>query len=143
MISFNKEIRVFVEFIGTFLLVLLGTGAIMLNEISKGAGTHLGVSLVFGATVFAMIYLFGKISGAHINPAVSIGLWLTGKLEPPCLKSYIFAQLTGAVTASLLIALVFSSNQNLGATLPSAGIIQSFLFEFFCHVCFGSAYLNR
>ncbi|NJO92471.1 MAG: hypothetical protein HC831_28495 [Chloroflexia bacterium] len=73
---------------------------------------------------------FGKISGAHINPAVSVGLWLTGKLESHCLKSYIFAQLTGAVIASLLIAFIFSSDQNLGATLPSAGIIQSFLFEF-------------
>ena len=129
MISFNKEIRVFAEFIGTFCLVFLGAGAIVTNEVTNGAITHLGISLVFGIAVFGMIFLFGKVSGAHINPAVSIGLWLTGKLKTKFLRVYIFAQLSGALFASLLLKVLFVNNQNLGATLPFAGVVPAFLFE--------------
>ena len=63
------------EFIGTFALVFAGTGAIVINETSGGAITHVGISLTFGLIVLAMIYTVGDISGAHLNPAVSLGFF--------------------------------------------------------------------
>ncbi len=129
MISFSKEIKVIAEFLGTFLLVLFGTGAIILNEKTNGLISHLGVSMVFGFVVFAMIVIWGKISGAHINPAVSIGLLISNKLEHNNLWSYIIAQVAGALTASFILSLLFVSNQNLGATLPSGSQMQSFFTE--------------
>ena len=63
------------EFIGTFALVFAGTGAIVINETSEGAITHVGISLTFGLIVLAMIYTVGDISGAHLNPAVSLGFF--------------------------------------------------------------------
>ena len=59
------------EFIGTFGLVFAGTGAVVIDEVSGGAVTHVGVALTFGLVVLAMIYAVGNISGAHLNPAVS------------------------------------------------------------------------
>jgi len=129
MISFNREIKIIAEFAGTFVLVFLGTGAIVMNELTNGSISHFGVSLVFGLTVFAMIYIFGKISGAHINPAVSVGLWITGKLKSSHLNAYILAQMIGALTASLSIGFLFVSNENLGATLPSGSQMESFFIE--------------
>ncbi len=64
------------EFIGTFALVFAGTGAIVIDEASGGAVTHVGVALTFGRIVLAMIYTVGDISGAHVNPAVNLGLLL-------------------------------------------------------------------
>jgi aquaporin NIP len=60
------------EFIGTFALVFAGTGAIIINETTGGAITHVGISLTFGLIVLAMVYTVGDISGAHLNPAVSL-----------------------------------------------------------------------
>lgn len=117
------------EFIGIYLLVLVGTGAIVINEQSGGAVTHLGVSLAFGLIVFAMIVVFGKISGAHINPAVSFGLWLDGRLKTKLLLPYIAVQLVGAFMASLTLGILFFTNQNLGSTLPSGSLAKSFLLE--------------
>ncbi len=68
------------EYIGTFALVFAGTGAIIINDLSGGVITHLGVGVVFGLIIMTMIYALGEISGAHFNPAVSFGFWLAKRL---------------------------------------------------------------
>lgn len=122
--------KYFAEFIGTFALVFCGTGAIVVNDFSHGALGLVGICLAFGIIVMAMIYVFGHISGAHINPAVTIA-FLIGKLISKIdAFFYILAQIFGAFLASLLLKLMFPENLTLGATLPSGGILPSFLFEF-------------
>lgn len=63
------------EYIGTFILVFAGTSAIVVNDLSGGGVTHVGIAMVFGLVVAAMIYTFGDIPGAHINPAVTAAFW--------------------------------------------------------------------
>ena len=69
----TQQVRKFIaEYIGTFILVFAGTSAIVVNDISGGAVTTIGIAMVFGLTVSAMIYTLGDVSGAHINPAVTL-----------------------------------------------------------------------
>jgi len=118
------------EFIGTFALVFCGTGAIIVNEQSNGNLGLIGIALTFGIIVSAMIYIFGNISGAHINPAVTIAL-VVGKLTTIKDASfYIFAQISGAILASVSLKFMFSENLTLGATIPSGELLQSFILEF-------------
>lgn len=118
------------ESIGTFTLVFAGTGAVMVNHLSQGAVTHLGISFVFGAVVAALIYALGHISGAHFNPAVTLAFWSSGFFPKNRVLLYIFAQILGAVVASLLLFLSFGSIANLGTTLPLNGNWQqSFILE--------------
>lgn len=117
------------EIIGTFGLVFCGTGAIVVDEVSGGAVTHVGVSLVFGLVVMAMIYGLGEISGAHLNPAVSIAFALARRLPARALGVYIASQLTGAILASLSLRLLFPGDAMLGTTLPAGTALQSFLLE--------------
>ncbi len=106
---------------GTFCLVFAGTGAVVVNASTGGAITHLGVSWVFGAVVTALIYALGPISGAHFNPAVTLGLWLLGHCSSSRVIPYIGVQLLGAIGASYMVRLCFGSGANLGATLPRHG----------------------
>ncbi|MBD6616515.1 aquaporin [Komarekiella sp. 'clone 1'] len=136
MKSFLKEVsqcrrEVLAEGIGTFILVFAGTGAVMVNDISQGAVTHIGISFVFGAVVTALIYGIGHISGAHFNPAVTLAFWKSGFLPKRRVLPYILAQLIGAIAASAFLLISLGRVANLGATLPLNGNwLQSLVLEF-------------
>ena len=115
--------------IGTFALVFAGTGAIVINEASGGAVTHVGVALTFGLIVLAMIYTVGDVSGAHLNPAVTLGFWAARQLPGRVILPYAGSQLAGALLASGLLRFLFPNNKLLGATLPAGSELQSFILE--------------
>ena len=117
------------EAIGTFTLVFAGTGAIVVNDVSAHAVTHPGIALTFGLVVMAVIYAIGDVSGAHINPAVTIGFWASGRFPGSRVLPYIAVQLLGALAASLVLRLLFLEHPTLGATLPAGSWWQSFIFE--------------
>src|SRR5580698_1190299 len=110
--------KYFSEYIGTFALVFAGTGAIIINDISGGVITHLGVSLVFGLIIMTMIYALGEISGAHFNPAVSFGFWLAKRLPSKELFLFVISQILGGITASVFLKMIFPQHTTLGATVP-------------------------
>lgn len=118
------------EALGTFALVFCGTGAIVINQESGGAVTHVGVALTFGFVVMAMIYALGGISGAHLNPAVSLAFAIAGKFDWKNVLPYIASQIVGALLASFVLRLLFPANELLGATLPAGTATQSFVLEF-------------
>jgi aquaporin NIP len=117
------------EFLGTFALVFAGTGAIIINHVSNGAITHVGIALTFGLIVLAMIYTFGEISGAHLNPAVTVGFWVARRFPTAEVLPYILSQGGGALLASTLLRFLFQEDKTLGATLPSGPAMQSFILE--------------
>lgn len=118
------------ETTGTFALVFCGTGAIIINQETNGAISHAGVAITFGLIVMTMIYTFGNISGAHLNPAVSIALALAKQFDLKVVPAYIMAQMSGAFLASLVLRFLFPNNEFLGSTLPSGLPMQSFVLEF-------------
>lgn len=117
--------RLIAEGAGTFGLVFCGCGAIVVNDLFPGQLGHVGVSAVFGLIVTAMIYSFGNISGAHINPAVTIGFAMAGRLRRNAILPYIMSQLIGAVAAALVLRMLFPAHAGLGATLPSGSVGQA------------------
>ena len=121
--------KYFAELLGTFCLVFAGTGAIVINDV-YGSVSHVGIALTFGFVVMAMIYSIGEISGAHINPAVTIAFWARGRFQTKDVAPYLGAQLVGALLASVVLKLLFSDHETLGSTLPSGTWQQSFLLEF-------------
>lgn len=137
------------EGIGTFILVFAGTGAVMVNEITEGALTHLGVSFVFGAVVAALIYSMGHLSGAHFNPAVTLGFWTSGFFPKRRVLPYILAQTLGAIAASTLLLISLGRIDNMGATLPLDGnwgqslVLETVLTFILMFVIFGSGLDRR
>jgi MIP family channel proteins len=117
------------EVIGTFCLVFAGTGAIVINDVSGGKVTHVGVALTFGLVVMSMIYAIGDVSGAHLNPAVTMGFWIAKRFPGKAVLPYILSQLVGALAASVVLRVLFPAHENLGATVPSGAAWQSFVLE--------------
>lgn len=117
------------EIIGTFALVFCGTGAIIINQESHGVITHVGVAITFGLIVSAMIYTVGDISGAHLNPAVTLAFWVSGSFPLKEVLQYMFSQAVGAFLASFVLKFLFPVNETLGATLPAGSAMQSFVLE--------------
>ena len=121
--------RYFLELFGTFALVFCGAGAIVMNDVSGGAITHVGIALTFGLIVMAMIYSIGAQSGAHINPAVTIAFWASGTFDKKDVFPYVAAQITGAVLASAVLFCLFPEHATQGATLPLNSYSQAFVIE--------------
>lgn len=121
--------RLLAECFGTFALVFAGTGAITIDEVSGGAVSHVGIALTFGLVVLATIYAIGNVSGAHINPAVTLGFWFAGRMERGWVLPYVSSQCLGALAASGILRLLFDNSLTLGATRPSGSPSQSFVLE--------------
>lgn len=118
------------EGVGTFMLVFVGTGSVIVDGYSDGAVTLLGISVAFGLVVLVAVYALGDVSGAHINPAVTLGLWLAGRISSSIVFPYILCQCLGAVAASLLLRIIFGMEHGLGGTNPAEGAaLQAFAME--------------
>ena len=117
------------EIIGTFALVFCGTGAMVINDFTGGTVTHVGVAITFGLIVMGMIYAFGDISGAHMNPAVTFGFAYAKKFPWKEVPAYVLAQLIGAFLASGILLYLFPESQTLGATLPGLSALKVFILE--------------
>jgi aquaporin Z len=117
------------ELFGTFALVFTGTGAITVNDLSGGGVTNIGIALTFGLVVLAMIYAVGDVSGAHLNPAVTLGFLAARRFNARWVVPYITCQCAGALLASALVRVLFPDHPTLGATLPASVAVQSFVLE--------------
>src|ERR1700735_1242289 len=101
----------------------------VIDQVSGGAITHVGVALTFGLVVLAMIYSVGDISGAHLNPAVTLGFWAARRLPGRHVPAYVASHCAGALLASGLLRVMFPGNATLGATQPAGPVMQSFVLE--------------
>jgi aquaporin Z len=125
-----KEYRSYLaEMLGTFILIFCGTGVIIVDQEFNGIITHPGISITVGIVVATMIYGFGDISGAHMNPAVTVGFYLAKEFPAKQIVPYFISQALGAVCASALLRYTFPSNIGLGMTHPGIGIYQALIFE--------------
>jgi len=120
--------RCVAELLGTFVLVMLGPGAVMVSARTHAFG-HVGVSLAFGLAVTLIVAATGHLSGAHVNPAVTIGFWAVRRFRSADVIPYVAAQCVGAVGASLLSGWLFGAVGEFGATVPSLPLAQSFFTE--------------
>jgi MIP family channel proteins len=121
--------RLLAEAVGTFFLVLIGPGSVMVDAFSRGAVGHVGIALAFAFVVIAMIYALGHLSGAHINPAVTLAFWSARRFPSAEVAPYILAQCTGAVAASFALRAALGPVGSMGATLPALPTAAAFGIE--------------
>ncbi len=119
--------RVAAEALGTFALVFAGTTAVVVN--ATGAVSHVGVALTFGLVVFALIAALGDVSGAHLNPAVTLAFRVARRFPGREVLPYVLAQCAGAILASLAVRLLFPDAVGLGGTAPAGSEVQSWALE--------------
>ena len=117
------------EVVGTFILIFIGTGSVIVDNVTDGSVTLVGVAIAWGLVVSTMVYAIGDISGAHINPAVTIGLCAAGRFKPSQAVPYIVSQCIGAILASCLLRFLYPDQASLGETLPDGSWHQSFVLE--------------
>jgi len=122
--------RALAEGLAAFALVFAGCGAIIANTVHAGALGAIGVSATFGLVIMAMIYATGHLSGAHINPAVTVAFTLTRHFPPRDALAYIAAQLAGATAAAFVLLAAWPGEPAaLGATIPSVDVATALLYE--------------
>lgn len=117
------------ELVGTFALTFAGTGAIIVNVITHNGVGSLGIAVAFGLVVMVMVYAFGYISGAHINPAVTLGFAVAKHFPVSQIPFYWISQFTGAIFSSLLLRTLFGNVARLGSTIPLGPAWVSFVLE--------------
>lgn len=117
------------EFIGTYILIFCGCGAVVIDSLFGGAVGHHGIALTFGLAVVAIVYALGTYSGAHINPAVTVGFALARSFPTKEIAPYILSQCLGATAAAGTLLLLFPETLTLGMTLPAGPVSQSFFLE--------------
>lgn len=117
------------ELLGTFILVFVGTGCVVVNQQTNGALGLPGIAMVWGLVIIAMVYAFGDISGTHLNPAVTIAFAVDKRFEWKEVPAYLGSQLTGALVASFVLHYLFPDNKTLGLTQPSGSEMQSLILE--------------
>ena len=123
-----RSSRLAAEFIGTFALVFAGCGAIMVDAKTDQLG-HVGVAISFGLVIMVMVYALGHVSGAHLNPAVTLAFTLTRHFPRREIIPYWAAQLTGALVAAALLRASLGDIADVGATFPSGSDTQAFVWE--------------
>jgi aquaporin Z len=111
--------RALSEATGTFFLVLVGAGSVVTDVRTGGGLGSGGVALAFGAVVAAMVYVFGRVSGAHLNPAVTIGFWSASRFPGREVVPYVVAQCFGGIAAAFLILVFAGPGGRIGATVPA------------------------
>lgn len=121
--------RFVAELLGTYGLVLASTGAVMIDALSNGGVTPFGVNAAPGLAVAAMIYAFGGISGAHINPAVTVAFVISGQIPWKTALCYLPAQISGACLASATLYFLLGPTAEMGAILPAGSLSQSLGME--------------
>jgi len=114
--------------VGTFALVFAGCGAIAVNANGGGLG-HVGVALTFGLVVMVMVYATGHLSGAHLNPAVTLAFASIGRFPWRQVPGYVAGQCAAALLAAFALRLLFGAAGGLGVTAPAGGIAQSIVIE--------------
>lgn len=129
MIDAATPRRAVAEFLGTFLLVFAGPGAVVIDHVSGGGVTALGIGLSFGLAVMTAIFAIGHVSGAHINPAVTLAFALQRRFPLLQLPVYVGSQLAGAAAASAVHLGLFGNVARLGATVPSDTALQGLGLE--------------
>ena len=116
------------EAMGTFVLVFVGCGAVMVDARTGELGV-LGVAVAFGLAIAGMVAALGQVSGGHFNPAVTVALWARRVLPLHLVAPYVIAQIAGAVAAALTLRASLGAIGGVGATVPSASAGQAFLWE--------------
>jgi aquaporin NIP len=131
--NMNATVKTYLgELIGTFILLFCGAGAIVVHQETGGAVTHVGICIVWGLVVMALIYTLGEVSGCHINPAVTVALALVGLFPWQSVAPYIVAQVVGAFLAVYALHVMFPGNEGLGGTYPKDdNALQSWVMELF------------
>ena len=125
----RSDVRRYVsEALGTFALVALGPGAVMVAA-KTGAFGHTGIALAFGLVVCIVVASSGHLGGAHINPAVTIGFWSVRRFPTRDVIPYVFSQCVGAIAASAVLAWLLGPVGNFGATVPALSVARAFVIE--------------
>ena len=121
--------KYYAEFIGTFLMMFCGTGAMIIDETTNGSITHVGVAITWGLIIMSLIYALGETSGAHFNPAVTIAFTVNKNFPLQQVLPYVGSQFLGGISASLLLKYLFPTSIFLGATVPNGSNMQAFILE--------------